>query len=48
MDRVVGWVIQHRAVIGVALFALGLGVSVWLGFAASAKTPINGAQLPCW
>lgn len=38
------WVVRRRIAIGVALFALGLGVSVVLAFVASTKTPIDASQ----
>lgn len=44
MDRFVVWVVQHRIIIGVVLFGLGIGASVWLAFAASSGSPPDGAQ----
>ncbi len=44
MDRFVEWVVRHRIVIGVILFGLGIGASVWLAFGASSKSPPDGAQ----
>lgn len=38
------WVVENRLAIGGLLFALGLGASIWLAFAASSETPPNGAQ----
>jgi hypothetical protein len=44
MDRIIKSALQHRIVVGVFLFALGLGASVWLAFAASSGSPPDGAQ----
>lgn len=44
MDRLEAWVQRHRVAVGVVLFALGIGASVFLAFAASSSTPPNGAQ----
>ncbi|MGO4689549.1 hypothetical protein [Glaciibacter sp. 2TAF33] len=44
MDGFVGRVEKHRIVIGVVLFALGLGASALLAFGASSADPPDGAQ----
>lgn len=44
MDGLWEWVLRERIGVGVVLFALGLGASVWLAFAASSDAPPNGAQ----
>lgn len=45
MGLVLDWLWGHRFILlGLLLFTLGLGASIWLAFAASSKTPPDGAQ----